>query len=111
MKQCHAGDFLRDLVDDVASSERDGKKFEADAAILGPLLCSTSRELTLLTLRYEALKNKFWQVRKSDDAKWRVCSAEIPQLAILDGQADGFDRPEEALDEAILRCALRANTG
>jgi hypothetical protein len=39
-------DFLRDLIDDVASSERAGKKFEADAAILGPLLVGVQRELT-----------------------------------------------------------------
>ena len=60
MKQFNAIDFLRALVDDVASSERAGKQFAADPSILGPLLCSTSRELTLLTLRYEALKNSFW---------------------------------------------------
>ena len=39
-------DFLRDLIDDVASSERAGKKFEADAAILGPLLVGVQRELS-----------------------------------------------------------------
>ncbi len=60
----HAIDFLRHLVDDVASSERDGKKFEADAAILGPLLLSVQQELTVLTLRYDALKKRSWQVRK-----------------------------------------------
>ncbi len=109
MKQFHAGDFLRDLVDDVASSERAGKKFEADAAILGPLLCSTSRELLLLTLRYDALKKRFWQVRKCDDSKWRVCSAEVSS-EVLDGQQAGSDSAEEALDGAILRCALKANT-
>ncbi len=111
MRRFNAINFLRDLVDDVASSARERKQFAADPSILGPLLCSTSRELTLLSLRHEALKNSFWQVRQSDDSKWRVCSPEIQQLAILDGQADGFDSPEEALDGAILRCALRANTG
>ncbi len=110
MKQFNAIDFLRHLVDDVASSAREGKQFAADPSILGPLLCSTSRELTLLSSHNEALKDRFWQVRQSDDLKWRVCSPEIQQLAILDGQADGFDSPEEALDEAILRCALRVNT-
>ncbi len=109
MKQFHAGDFLRDLVDDVASSERAGKKFEADAAILGPLLCSTSRELTLLSLRHESLKNSFWQVRQSDDSKWRVYSAEVSSQ-VLGGQQAGSDSAEEALDGAILRCALRVNT-
>ena len=109
-KEFNKIDFLRDLIDDVASSERAGKKFEAAAAILGPLLVGVQRELALLTLRYDALKNRFWQMRKGDDSKWRVCSPEIQQLAILDGQADGFDSPEEALDEAILRCALRVNT-
>ena len=39
-------DFLNDLIDDVASSERAGKRFEADAAILGPLLIGVHRELT-----------------------------------------------------------------
>ncbi len=109
MKEFHAINFLRDLVDDVASSAREGKQFVADPCMLGPRLCSTSRELTLLSLCYEALKNEFWQVRRSDDLKWRVCSAEV-SLEVLDGQADGFDSPEEALDEAILRCALRVNT-
>ena len=106
MKRFNAIFFLRDLVDDVASSERAGKKFEADAAILGPLLCSTSRELTLLTLHYDALKNRFWQVRKSDDAKWRAYAAAVSS-EVLDGQEAGFDSPEEALNEAILRCAFR----
>ncbi len=36
-------DFLRDLIDDVASSQRAGKRFEADAAVLGPLLVSVQR--------------------------------------------------------------------
>ena len=40
MKRFNANDFLNALIDDVASSERAGKKFEADAAILGPLLLS-----------------------------------------------------------------------
>jgi hypothetical protein len=38
-------DFLRDLIDDVASSKRAGKRFEADAAILGPLLVGVLHEL------------------------------------------------------------------
>ncbi len=106
MKEFHAIDFLRDLVDDVASSARERKQFAADPSILGPLLLSVQQELTVLTLRYDALKKRSWQVRQSDDSKWRVCSAEIPKLTVLDGQGDGFSGPEEALDEAILRCAL-----
>ena len=86
MKAFHAGDFLRDLVDDVASSERDGNQFEADPSILGPLLIGVQKQLTLFSLRYDALKNKFWQVRKGDDSKWRVYTAEISHLAVLDGQ-------------------------
>ncbi len=109
MKQFHAIDFLRHLVDDVASSAREGKQFAADPCILGPLLCSTSRELTLLSLRYDALKKRSWQVRECDDAKWRVCSAQVPS-EVLDGQQAGSDSPEEALDGAILRCALSVNT-
>ena len=109
MRTFNANDFLNALIDDVASSERAGKQFAADPSILGPLLCSTSRELTLLTLRYEALKNNFWQVRKSDDSKWRVYSAAV-SVEVLDGHEDGFHSPEEALDAAILRCALRVNT-
>ncbi len=110
MKKFNAINFLRDLVADVASSAREGKQFAADPSILGPLLLSVQQELTVLTLRYDALKKRSWQVRQSDDLKWRVCSPEIQQLAILDGQAEGFDSPEEALDEAILRCALSVNT-
>ncbi len=110
MKKFTANDFLSALIDDVASSERAGKKFEADAAILGPLLCSTSRELTLLSLRYEALKNRFWQVRKGDDSKWRVCSAEVSS-EVVDGQEAGFGGPEEALDEVILRYTLASPRG
>ncbi len=64
MKKFNAVDFLRALVDDVASSEREGKQFAADPSILGPLLLSVQQELTVLTRRYEALKNEFWQVRK-----------------------------------------------
>ena len=93
------------LIDDVASSEREGKQFAADPSILGPLLCSTSRALLLLTLRYEALKNEFWQVRQSDDSEWRVYAAAVSS-EVLDGQQAGFESPEEALDGAILRCAL-----
>ncbi len=111
MKQFHANDFLSALIDDVASSAREGRQFAADPSMLGPRLLSVQQELTVLTLRYDALKKRSWQVRQSDDLKWRVCSPEIQQLAILDGQAIGFDSPEEALDGAILRCALRANTG
>ena len=108
MKAFHAGDFLRDLVDDVASSERDGNQFEADPSILGPLLIGVQKQLTLFSLRYDALKNNFWQVRKSDDSKWRVYSAAV-SVEVLDGHEDGFHSPEEALDAAILRCALREN--
>ena len=110
MKEFHAGDFLRDLVDDCASSEREGKQFAADPSILGPLLCSISRELTLLTVRYEALRNNFWQVRRSDDSKWRVYSAAV-SLEVLDGHEAGFDSPEEALDEAILRHSVASLRG
>ena len=109
MRKFNAIRFLRNLVDDVASSARDEKQFAADPFILGPLLISVQQELTVLTLRYDALKNRFWQVHKSDDAKWRVCSAAVSS-EILDGQGDGFDSPEDALDAALLRCALRANT-
>ncbi len=54
MKQFNAIDFLRALVDDVASSEREGKQFVADPSILGPLLLSVQQELTLLALRIRA---------------------------------------------------------
>ncbi len=109
MKKFNAINFLRALVDDVASSEREGKQFAADPSILGPLLLSVQQELTVLTLRYDALKKRSWQVRQSDDSKWRVYSAAASQ-DVLDGQGDEFDSPEEALDEAILRCALSVNT-
>jgi len=109
-KEFNKIDFLRDLVDDVASSERAGKKFEADAAILGPLLVGVQRELTLLTLRHDALKNRFWQMRKGDDSKWRVCSAAVSS-EVVDGQEAGFGSPEEALDEVILRYTLASPRG
>ena len=110
MKKFNAINFLSALVDDVASSDREGRQFAADPSMLGPRLLGAQTELTLLTLRYDALKNEFWQVRKGDDSKWRVYSAAVSS-EVLDGQGDGFDSPEEALDGAILRCALRANTG
>ena len=53
-KKFNAINFLRNLVDDVASSEREGKQFAADPSILGPLLLSVQEELTLLTLRMRA---------------------------------------------------------
>jgi len=108
MRKFNAIRFLRNLVDDVASSARDEKQFAADPFILGSLLISVQQELTVLTLRYDALKNEFWQVRKGDDSKWRVYSAAVSS-EVLDGQGDGFDSPEEALDGAILRCALSVN--
>ncbi len=107
MKEFHAGNFLRDLVDHCACTEAEGKQFAAAPSILGPLLCSAWRQLVLITLRYEALKNEFWQVRKSDDSKWRVYSA----VEVMDGQEDGFDSAEEALDEAILRSSPATLTG
>ena len=64
MKKFNADRFLSNLIEDVASSARAGKKFEADAAILGPLLLSVQNDLALLTLRYEGLKKRSWQVRK-----------------------------------------------
>ena len=109
MKKFNAREFLTDLLDECASSEREGKQFEADSSILGPLLCSARREFSLLTIRFNALKERPWQVRESDDSKWRVSSTKTSSSA-LDGQADGFDSPEEALDAAILQCALRVNT-
>ena len=109
MKKFNAISFLRALVDDIAATERAGKKFVADPSMLGPRLLGAQTELTLLTLRYDALKNEFWQVRKGDDSKWRVYSATVSS-EVLDGQGDGFDSHEEALDGAILRCTLRANT-
>ena len=54
MRKFNAVEFLRALVDDVASSERAGKKFAADPSILGPLLLSVQQEHTLLTLRMRA---------------------------------------------------------
>ncbi len=110
MKKFNAINFLRALVDDIAATERAGKEFVADPSMLGPRLLGAQTELTLLTLRYDALKNEFWQVRQSDDLKWRVYSAAVSS-EVLDGQGDGFDSHEEALDGAILRCTLRANTG
>ncbi len=109
MKKFNAINFLRALVDDIAATERAGKEFVAAPSMLGPRLLGAQTELTLLTLRYDALKNEFWQVRKGDDSKWRVYSAEVSS-EVLDGQGDGFDSHEEALDGAILRCTLRANT-
>ncbi len=109
MKQFHVDRFLSNLIEDVVSSAREGKQFAADPSILGPLLLSVQQELTVLTLRYDALKKRSWQVRQSDDSKWRVYAAEVSS-EVLDGQADGFDSAEEALDGAILRCALRVNT-
>ena len=106
MREFDAADFLRALEDACASSETKGKQFEADPSVLGPLLCSTSRELTLISSHYAALKDRFWQVHQSDDSKWRVCSARVSS-EVLDGQETGFDSPEEALNEAILRCAFR----
>jgi len=64
MKQFNAINFLSALVDNVASSDREGKQFAAAASILGPLLLSVQQELTVLTLRYEALKDRSGQVRK-----------------------------------------------
>ena len=109
MKQSHAIDFLRDLVDDCASSEGEGKQFEAAPSILGPLLLAVQKELALLSLRYEALKKRSWQLRKGDDSKWRVYSAEVASQ-VLDGQQAGSDSSDEALDAAILRCALSMDT-
>ncbi len=109
MKQFNAINFLSALVDNVASSDREGKQFAAAASILGPLLLSVQQELTVLTLRYDALNERLWQVHKSDDSKWRVYSAAVSS-EVLDGQGDGFDSPEEALDGAVLRCALSVNT-
>ncbi len=109
MKKFNAVDFLRALVDDVASSAREGKQFEADPSILGPLLLGVQKELTVLTLHCDALKKRFWQVRKGDDSKWRVYSAAVSS-EVLDGQQAGFDSSEEALDGAILRCTLSVNT-
>jgi hypothetical protein len=97
MKQFNAIDFLRALVDDVASSEREGKQFAADPSILGPLLLSVQQELTVLTLRYDPLNERLWQVHKSDDSKWRVYSAAV-SLEVLDGQGDGSDSPEEGCE-------------
>ncbi len=110
MREFDAADFLRALEDACASSETEGKQFEADPSILGPLLLGVQKELTLLTLRYEALKNHFWQVRKSDDSKWRVYSAEV-SFEVVDGHEAGFDSPEDALDEAILRHSVASLRG
>ena len=109
MKEFDAREFLRKLVNACASSEAEGKQFAADPSKLGPLLESALRDFSLLALRYEALKKRSWQVRKSEDSKWRVYSAEVSS-EVLDDQQAGSDSPEEALDGAILRCALSVNT-
>ena len=109
MREFDAAEFLRALEDACASSETDGKQFEADPSVLGPLLSSAWRELTLLSIHYEARRDQFWQVHEADDSKWRVCSAQVSS-EILDGQQAGFDSPEEALNEAILRCAFSVKT-
>ena len=57
MKKFNADRFLSNLIEDVASSAREGKQFAADPAILGPLLLSVQNELTLLSIHYEALKD------------------------------------------------------
>ena len=64
MREFNADRFLSNLIDDVASSDREGRQFAADPSILGPLLLSVQQELTVLTLRYDALKKRPWQVRK-----------------------------------------------
>jgi hypothetical protein len=45
MKKFNANDFLEDLIEDVVSSGKAGKKFEADPDKLGPLLITLQREL------------------------------------------------------------------
>jgi len=45
MKKFNADEFLSDLIEDVAASEKAGKKFEADPSKLGPLLISVQSEL------------------------------------------------------------------
>ncbi len=64
MKKFNADRFLGALIEDVASSAREGRQFAADPSMLGPRLLSVQNELALLTLRYEALKKRSWQVRK-----------------------------------------------
>ncbi len=64
MKKFNADRFLSNLIEDVVSSAREGKQFEADPSILGPLLLSVQNELTLLSIHYEALKDRSRQVRK-----------------------------------------------
>lgn len=109
MNEFDAAGFLRALENACASSETDGKQFEADPSVLGPLLSSAWRELTLLSIHYEALKDRFWQVHEAGDSKWRVCSAQVSS-EVLDGQEAGFDSPEEALNEAILQYAFKVRS-
>ena len=78
MKQFHAGDFLRHLVDDVASSERAGKKFEADAAILGSLQAQRRRVAFPIPnhhisfSRYRNFRFEYLGDFRADFEAWRV---------------------------------------
>ncbi len=99
MKIFNAKTFLEELIDDVASHERAGKRYDADPYILGPLLISLQTELSLLTNRQEAICENALQVYKTEDNKYRVSVPTTKVFAVTG--TGGFDTPGEALDVTI----------
>ena len=106
MKKFNAKTFLEQLIDDVASHERAGKRYDADPYILGPLLISLRTELLLLINRQEAMCENALQVIKTEDNKYRV-SIPATKDFVVTGEG-GFDTPGEALDTTIRALADKA---
>jgi len=106
MKTFNAKTFLEELIDDVASSVRERKRFDADPYILGPLLISLRTELLLLINRQEAICENALQVTKTEDDKYRV-SIPTTKDFVVTGKG-GFDTPGEALDATIRALADKA---
>ena len=103
MKEFNAMRFLEALEDTCVTASRESKQFTADPWELGPRITSTLEALQVSSMYCDALLKSGWAVVRSEvDSKWRVYVSRDPQ-DILEGQQDGFESAEEALDHAIIR--------
>jgi hypothetical protein len=100
--------FLEALEETCVSASREGKQFLADPWELGPRITSTLKALRVSSMYCDAVLTSGWAVAQSeDDSRWRVFDSRNPTPA-LEGQKDGYESAEEALNHAIIHHELSA---
>jgi hypothetical protein len=100
--------FLELLEEACVTASREDQQFVADPWELGPRIASTLKALRISSMYSDALMENLWSLGQSEtDSKWRVHVSGEPR-ELLNGQEDGYESAEEALNHAIIHHELSA---